>query len=87
MSKKKSKKGTNGHSQDKKFKKLRRILGMSQTIETEHMIALRAGEGQLPPIAYCTCNWTYGPSTNLIDLGLAAKRHENETGHMRRGRG
>lgn len=55
--------------------------GMS---EEQHSLHLRRDGGLEEGLtAYCTCGaFTYGPSTEMMELGLKAKEHSTATGHV-----
>lgn len=53
-----------------------------------HVITLEGDlRGDVPPSVMCTCKWSYGPSTKLMELGVAAKEHSELTGHQLRSHG
>lgn len=37
--------------------------------------------GSEPPTVVCTCGWSYGPSADLMKLGMKAKNHALDMGH------
>ena len=83
-----SKKKTNGQGH-KKFAKLRKLLGKSNAaapVQVDYLIRLEGNfRSDTPPSVVCDCGWRAGPSENLLQLSVAAKRHETyNPGHYRR---
>lgn len=76
-------KKNNGHGH-KKFAKLRKILSREPTVD--YLIRLEGNfRSETPPKVVCDCGWAYGPSENMLELGIEAKKHETDNaGHYRR---
>lgn len=71
--------------QDKKFSKIRKLLGKDPKVKYEEITLKGDLRSEDPPKIICTCGWETEVNSNLLILGRAAKQHEiDNPGHFRR---
>jgi hypothetical protein len=58
---------------------------LEEMLNVQYMITLQGDlRSDVPPKVVCGCGWEEGPDANLVNLGVAAKQHFEETGHILR---